>query len=489
MHNHKTQDWSRWGDKKLALDYIFHPRSIAVVGASSDPNNWIGQIFLRSLISFGFEGRLYPVNPKADEIMGLKAYPNVRDIPGPVDHVICSIPAPLVPQLIEDCVAKGVKVVHMFTAGFSETGEEEGIQLEAKILELAKRGGIRLIGPNCMGLYCPGSHISFEEAFPKESGTVGFFSQSGGNASELVNIAALRGIRFSKVISYGNAVDLNEADFLEYFIHDPETKIIAAYIEGVKNGRRFVRLLREAAQTKPTIVLKGGRTQSGAGAVASHTGSLAGADEVFDALCRQMGVIRVYSLEELADVIQAFLYMPPPKGCNVGVIGGGGGASVQAADDCDSAGLPVPPLPPEIRKELRKFTPPAGTSIRNPVDTMAGFMSPQYFEETIRLVASYERIDLLITHLDVDFMLQRGQEQVDKTVEALLRAGRACNKPMAVVILTAGAPEVAKAVFDIRQKCLEAGFPVYPTIARAAQAISKLIAYNETKQPIGNDAK
>ena len=260
-----------------------------------------------SLVRYEFEGRLYPVNPKVDEILGLKAYPNVRDIPGPVDHVICSIPAPLVPQLIEDCVAKGVKVVHMFTAGFSETGEEEGVRLEAKILQIAKRGGIRLIGPNCMGIYCPSSHISFDEAFPKESGVVGFFSQSGANASELAHMGALRGIHFSKVVSYGNALDLNEVELLEYFIQDPETEIIAAYIEGVKDGQRFVRLLREAAQVKPTIVLKGGRTQSGTGAVASHTGSLAGEDEVFDALCRQMGAIRVYSLEELADVIQAKL--------------------------------------------------------------------------------------------------------------------------------------------------------------------------------------
>ena len=210
------------------LDHILHPRSIAVVGASSDPNNPIGQLWLRCAIDFGFGGELYPVNPKASDIMGLKCYPSIRDIPGPVDYAISLIPRHLVPQLLEDCGAKGVRTVHLFTAGFSETCEEEGIRLEEEVIRIAQNSGVRIIGPNCMGIYCPESGLSFNPNFSKEGGGVGYISQSGGNARKLTESGGIRGLRFSKVISYGNASDLNEADFIEYLAHDPQTKVIAA---------------------------------------------------------------------------------------------------------------------------------------------------------------------------------------------------------------------------------------------------------------------
>ena len=204
------------------LDYIFHPRSLAVVGASADPSK-SGSDFFRILLDYRFKGALYPVNPRAKKIMGLQAFSSVEEIPGPVDYVISSIPAASVLQLLDQCARKGVKVIHLFTARMSETGHEDGLRLEQELLRRARAAGIRLIGPNCMGIYYPRKRLTFKYGLPKELGPVAFLSQSGGNAAQLIDSAAIRGIRFSKVISYGNAADLNEADFIDYLADDPET--------------------------------------------------------------------------------------------------------------------------------------------------------------------------------------------------------------------------------------------------------------------------
>ena len=245
------------------LESLFSPASIALVGVSPNPSDMSYCWFFDPLLEFEFEGRIYPVNPKGGKICGLEFYPSIEAIPGPIDHVISCIPAPLTPQLMEHCVAKEVKLVTLFTAGFSETGEVDKMSLEDSLIQIARRGGVRVLGPNCMGIYCPRSRISFCSGFPKESGTAGFISQSGGNAFNFVDIGAARGLRFSKVISYGNACDLDETEFLQYLAHDPETEIIAIYIEGVKDGRRFITGLREAVAAKPVIVFKGGKTETG----------------------------------------------------------------------------------------------------------------------------------------------------------------------------------------------------------------------------------
>jgi len=315
-----------------SLDLLFHPRSIALAGiTTANPEHWT-RVFLDALTEIGFERPIYLVNPKGGEIQGYKVYKNLRDIPGTVDYVISTVPAQASPGLVEECDTKGVRAIHFCTAGFSETGEEEGARLEAQLVETSRRKGIRIIGPNCMGIYCPQSRLSFGIGFPKESGHVAFVSQSGGNAGSLVRQAAWRGVRFSKGISYGNACDLNESDFLEYLADDPDTKIIGLYIEGVKDGARFHRALERAAKEKVVVLLKGGVTHGGTRAASGHTGSLAGAEVIWDALCRQFGIIRVYSLEEMADILQTLLFMPIPKGRNVALIGTGGGNSVLVAD-------------------------------------------------------------------------------------------------------------------------------------------------------------
>lgn len=466
-----------------SLEFIFHPRSIAVAGASADPKKF-GRNFVRALQEFQFPGPVYPVNRTGEDVLGLKAYTSLRDIPGSVDYVISSVPRESLPGLLEDCAAKGVGVLHMFTAGFSETGEQSGAELEQDILRQAQSLNIRLIGPNCMGVYCPSSHISFESFFPKESGTVGIISQSGGNASDLVYHGGARGIRFSKAISFGNALDLNESDFLEYLTDDPQTEIIATYLEGTKDGRRLFRALERAAAAKPVVLLKGGRTGAGTRAVASHTGSLAGDDELWNAVCKQVGIVRAYSIDEVLDVLLAFLYMPAPRGHNVAVVGGGGGASVFAADVCESAGLSLPTISGEAAQELRRFIPLAGTSVRNPVD--AWTMNPKEFSDTVRIVSDVPQVDFLINHMTVEPGLldptnSDSENSLDTLAQGFIGACKASAKPVAVVLRNSGYPQSGQASFELGQKVLQAGFPVYPSITSAALATSRYIDYHRRR--------
>jgi acyl-CoA synthetase (NDP forming) len=445
----------------------------------------MGQGFLKGLLEFGYEGQIYPINPKANQIQGLKSYPSVRDVTGPVDHVISLIPAPLTPQLIEDCGAKGVRVVHLFTAGFGETGVENRKRLEAELLAIARRVGVRIIGPNCMGIHYPKSQITFDMGLPeeaKESGNISFLSQSGANAGMLIRLGSFRGLRFNKVVSYGNAIDLNESDFLEHFTADPDTKIIAAYIEGIKDGPRFRRALVEAAAVKPVIVLKGGRTVAGAGAASSHTGALSGSEEIWSMLLKQAGAIRVYSLDELGDMLVAFSYLPPLTGRNVGVIGGGGGASVEAADICESAGLFVPTLPSEIRNQLSEFMPVAGTSVRNPVDTF-NFFVPQELSRTLELVASHSGIDLLVFQQELGMITLDGlwRALLQTGVEALIETASRIEKPMVAVFRYRGRPEDISLLTEAEQRCVKAGLAGFPSMERAALAISRFISYHETR--------
>ena len=277
-----------------ALDYMFHPRSVAIVGASTHEGPGS---FLSAIQEMKFSGDLYPVNPKAEEIQGLKCYPRLTEIPGDVDHVISSVPLRFVEELVEDCGVKHVKVLHFFTAGFSETGDEEATALEARVLARAREFGIRVIGPNCMGLYAPSGGLSFMPGLPPEPGPVAMLSQSGANAGEFCRTASARGLRYSKVVSYGNGTDVRESELLEYVAEDPDTTVIASYIEGLTDGQHFIRALRKTTAAKPVVILKGGRTEAGTRAANSHTGSLAGSLQIFDAAVRQAGAIRVDRME------------------------------------------------------------------------------------------------------------------------------------------------------------------------------------------------
>ena len=465
------------------LEELFHPRSIAVVGAS---NTGRGSGWVSPLQELGFKGEIYPVNPKYPEIMGLKAYPRVSDIPGPVDYVISSIPAAGVLSMLDDCAVKGVKVVHLFTARFSETGRKDAAQLEQDILKKARENGIRLIGPNCMGLYYPAMGISFNGGMPKESGTVGVVSQSGQVVGDMVGIAGARGIRFSKAISYGNALDFNECDYLEYMAQDADTKTVLLYIEGVRDGRRFLRVLRELAAVKPVIVMKGGRGEAGTRATASHTASLAGSRQIWQAVVNQTGIIPVSDIEELIDVAAAFYFLPPLSGKRVGVTGGGGGKSVLAADVCEEAGLDVIPLPDDIRQELKRQGNPIWDWINNPADFSIAMGDGTSISTMTKLMAKHPDFDIMMQFVSGPWRLDN-KYSLDKHMEGM---GLEYLNGKPSVLIFDDRPrgsngedaKLAKMDAEIRQRLNTQGFPIYPGIRRAASAVNKMIDYYQRQQ-------
>ena len=307
------------------LEEILRPESIAVVGASKIG---IGANYISALLKLNFKGKLYPVHPQYQEAFGIKCYPNICDIPGNVDYVISLISSTQALKLVDDCAQKAVKCIHFYTARFAETGRPEAIELEKEILRRAKNAGIRVIGPNCMGIYYPAWGISWEPTMSAIPGPMGFISQSGSVAYETIGTAEIRGLHYSKAFSYGNAIDFNECDYLEYLSQDDETKLITMYVEGARDGKRFLEILRKTTLKKPVIILKGGRGKSGTRATASHTASLAGSMEVWNTAMKQAGAISVANLEELLDVAAAFYFLPPAYGNHVGIAGGGGGGSV-----------------------------------------------------------------------------------------------------------------------------------------------------------------
>jgi acyl-CoA synthetase (NDP forming) len=490
--------------RPASLDEIFRPRSVAVAGVSVNQPGFasVGLGFLLGVKEMGHPA-VYPVNPKYDEIEGLRCYPSVRDIEGPVDHVVSSVPARVALQLVDDCVAKGVRSIQFFTAGFRETGEDDLTALETEIVARARAGGVRVFGPNCMGLYVPGAKVTFMSGFPSEPGNVGLLAQSGGNAVDAIYSSAVRGIRYSKAVSYGNAADVDESELLSYFADDAETEIIAAYIEGVKDGRRFLEAMRKAGAAKPLVVLKGGRTDSGTRAVMSHTASLAGSYEVFEALCRQTGAVLVKSVDEMVDLLVAFRFLQMPEGWDshpqpsvaagrgpgppgVAVIGGGGGFSVFAADQVDEAGLTCPELPAETQEKLREFTPVAGTSVRNPVDTILLF-EPGTLERAMTALGEAENIDVIVYHTSAAWgpsrrttVMSGGQEAralMESSVRQMTAAREATGTPIALVLRPPLDVEGMERTLEYQEMLWRAGFPVYQSLPRAANAVAKALRW------------
>lgn len=464
----------------MALDDIFHPRSIAVVGASSEPFSMTTKMFLDALIDFRYKGEIYPINPKFELISGLKCYQNIRHVPGAVDNVTSLIPAAATPQLLRDCVAKKVKVIQLFTAGFAETGEDEGRRLQAELVSIARSGGVRIIGPNCVGIYCPGSGVSYCSDFPKEPGKVSFIAQSGGYTYLLVRMAAPRGVRFSKLVSYGNASDINEIELLDYLAHDPETEIISAYIEGTRDGPQLLRVLTEAAARKPVIIIKKGRTEAGSRGASSHTGALAGDDAVWEGAIKQAGAIRVEDVEEMVDMLVTFLFFPLPQGRKTVVVGAGGGVSVRASDECEAGGLNLPPIPEELRVELKRFITLAGSMLRNPVDVLAERYSDAW-TPIIRALDNWERTDILLWQICPEiepFREGSFRRGIIELRRHMLEAFKDLRKPKAVVVHAVESSAGLEELDAIRAMCQEHKLAFYPSLYRAARAISRYMDYH-----------
>jgi len=474
------------------LDSMFYPGSVAVVGASSNPAGFGGTGFITRLRALGFPGNIYPVNPKATEIQGLKVYPDVKSIPETVDFVIVAVPAPRVPEVLEDCAAGGAKNVHIFTSGFGETGEEEGRQLEKRIIEIIQRGDLRVVGPNCMGIYVPASKLAAWGAKPVGSGSVAFLSQSGGHGEFLTSYAQGLGVYFSKVISFGNAAGLQAVDFLEYLADDPDTKIITVYLEGIKDGNRVTQLIKTINRTKPVIVWKGGLTDSGSRAVTSHTGSLAGEERVWDAFYTQTGAVRVSSLEEIVDVAMAFLHLTPPRGRRTLLLGGGGGNAVALADICSREGLEVPHLTDKTREELNSFISLAGNSTRNPLDVWDVQGDADQLRRCIELSVGDPNVDLAIVdrHAGDDMYddndhrhadRRQKQRQVNKYIIDFAKNNNS-NKPLVVAMNVFGSnPDSVASAAKLRRDFALAGVPAYSSPASAARALSRFVEYHQSQ--------
>lgn len=475
------------------LEEILHPQSVAVVGASDNPDSW-GFGYTYHLLNYGFRGKIYLVNRNSRQVLGMKTYSSLKDVPDSIDYVISVIPASEILNLLDDCAQKGVRVIQMFTGHFSETGRQEAAELEQEILKQARRKCIRLIGPNCMGVYYPLVGLSFGYNLPKEPGTVGIISQTGGGIGVFITSVSMRGVRFSKVINYGNAVDLNECDFLDYFTWDPETKIILMYVEGVKDGQRFLSTLHRATAAKPVIILKGGRGEVSARTVPSHTASLAGSMETWSAALTQTGAILARDFDEMADMVVSFYFLPTTRGFRVGVLGGSGGTCILAADECEEAGLHVIDLPAEIREQLKNMGITVWDWVSNPVDGGVMVGSGLTDLQMLEFMAKNQNFDFFIIDLNegqivTQIASERIELQLRTYIKNLIQMNEESSKPILAVV---GEKSLGKddhnswfwqLLSEMRTELVKADIPVYPTVRRAARAVSKLIDYYRRCEP------
>ena len=352
------------------LDHVFNPRSIAFVGATQGAAKW-GFIVYNNIIVGGYDGKLYPVNPGRQEVLGLKAYPTVRDIPGEVDLAVLTVPARAVPSAIDDCIARGVKAAVIISAGFKELGGAAAVA-EAEIVSKAEAAGMVIVGPNGQGVCCPGGKLySWMPLFYPPPGNLAFICQSGNILNMLIGHVLNAGFGVSKAVSSGNEALLKTEDYYSYLAEDPDTDVIVSYIEGVDDGRRFFELARQATRAKPIVALKGGRTESGVSAASSHTGAMAVSGRLFESACRLAGITLAKTINEAGTVAASFVNRPLPRGRRVGILTGGGGLGVIAADVCSEHGLEVVELSDATLREIGRYLPDWWVP-GNPVDMVAG---------------------------------------------------------------------------------------------------------------------
>jgi acyl-CoA synthetase (NDP forming) len=468
------------------LKSVFDPDSVAVIGASSSPGKWGFGVFSRLLLSRA-ERKLYPVNRQAPEVLGVKAYPDLDSIPGPVELAVIAVPPPAVPQVMREAARKGVRAAVIITAGFGETGDE-GKALESEVLATAHDAGIRFVGPNCMGHFSTATNMFTTGGDRTRAGPIACISQSGNFGGYMLERGYEMGVGFSKFVSTGNEADLHFEDYVEYLAADDQTKVITGYVEGLREPRRFFSLAREVTRHKPIVLIKVGRTSEGAKAAWSHTAALSGEDAVYDAALRQCGVIRVDEVDEMFDVAIALIGQPRPKGRRVGILTGGGGFGVVATDACVKLGLEVPPLLPETIEMLNKRLPDRW-SHANPVD-MAGVNDISYYSMGTLLKA--ENIDAVLGVSCVGYPADVGPsdlpmpniEQIRRQVEimvngevdlvdGLLERVRRHGKPLILAHSPAGDRSPAL------RKLKENNVFVYPSPERAARVLSRLVQYGE----------
>jgi acetyltransferase len=449
------------------LDNFFQPNSVAVIGASRDPEK-LGYAVLNNLKEGGFEGPLYPINPKAEEILGFEAYESVLDVPDPIGLAIIVVPAKIVPHVLRECGEKGISAVVVITAGFREAGRE-GLEQERELIDIAKEHDLRLIGPNCLGVIDTDTPLNatFAAGMPP-SGPIAFMSQSGALGTAVLDLAMAGRVGFSKFVSLGNKADVSETDLLRAWGDDTHSRVILIYVEGLPDGQEFMDVARKVTRNKPVVAIKSGVTKSGSRAVSSHTGSLAGSEEAYKAAFKQAGVIRAPSMEQVFDYALGFAYQPLVKGNRVGIVTNAGGPGILATDAVEHAGLEIPRLTNETVQALKDYLPGAA-SAANPVDVLGDALADRY-EHAIELVLDDPKVDSLVV-----IVTPQAMTEIEKTAHAIGRLSEDTDKPILACFM--GEARVDAGIRVLR----EYGVPNYPYPERVAVTLAAMDSYRREK--------
>lgn len=443
---------------------LLRPNSIAVIGAAREPNK-IGHVVVKNILESSFpREKVFPINPNASEILGLKCYKSIKDVPYDIDLAIVVVPAKIVPQVLKESIEKGVKAIAIISAGFKEIGN---VKEELELVEIAKNGNARILGPNIVGIADTVKKVNagFIQQLPKE-GRIAFISQSGALAIGLAGWTSLKQIGLSDLVSIGNKADLNEVDFIEYFGDDKYTKVITLYLEGVEDGRRFLKVSKEVSKKKPIIVLKPGRAERTSQAIRSHTGSLAGSDKAYEAAFKQTGIIRAPTIVELFDWATAFDLLPLPHGENSVILTNGGGAGVMATDAAEDFGVKLMDIPKDLAEKLRKFMPPFG-SVYNPVD-LTGMASPNDYEGALKVLLEDERVDNIIV-----LYCHTAQTNPIDVANAIVRARSSLSNGKPITATFIGGKECDDAI----KLLISNGIPAYDVPEKAVSALGQLLKY------------
>ncbi|MEM2834206.1 MAG: acetate--CoA ligase [Candidatus Nezhaarchaeales archaeon] len=451
---------------KVSQNALLNPRSVAVVGASRFEGK-VGYVILKNIIDGGYRGKIYPINPQADNILGLKCYPKVSAVNDEIDMAVIAVPVGKVLEVVDDCGQAGVKVLVVISAGFKEVGLE-GAKREVELVSIAKRYKMRILGPNCLGYINTsiGLNASFAATMPPK-GHIAFISQSGALLTSLIDRASLEDLAFSKIVSLGNKADLNEIDYIRLLADDPETKVIALYVEGIERGDEFTKIVREVSTKKPIVALKAGVTEVGAKAASSHTGSMAGSEIAYVTAFKQFGVIKAECLSDLLDATKCFGSQPLPKHGNIIIITNAGGPGILAADACGKLGLKLAYLGADVIKELRRILPPAA-STNNPIDVLGDARADRY-QAVLTILSAKEELDCLV-------MVLSPQAMTEPDEVAKLLVDFKAKKPEKVIVASfLGGSKVTNAISILRN----GGIPNYDSPERAIKALSSLINYKE----------
>ena len=455
---------------------LFSPKSIAVLGASASSTT-IANTFIRRLKDFGYPGTIYPIHPKAAEVEGLRCYPSLAEAPEPIDYAYVAIGAQRIPDVLAGANGN-VKFAQVISSGFGEVSE--GRDLQRDLVTKAHAGGCWVLGPNCLGLYSPRGGVTFPAGAPKETGTVGVVSQSGGLGTDIIKRGQWRGIKFSGLVSAGNSADLGPADFLEFYFEDPQTRIVGLYLEDAKQGRRFFDLLRSDKATKPVVILRGGRSSQGRAAASSHTGALAGEERAWEALSHQTGCVLVATVDEFIDALLAFQFLDvrlskPTK--SAVLFGNGGGTGVLATDCFAELGLDVSPFDDATRMELEAMNLPPGTSIDNPIDAPVRTLQEEegrIANRILDIVYTSAAPDAVVMHLNLAAFVDRGDiDPIDNLIQAAVQVQESFpgQAHFMLVLRVDGSPELETKMRRYREKALSVGIPVYDELAPAARAL------------------